>query len=242
MPKMPKQTQDKESGFFPKSRNTFLNAIPWRIAITAITTSVLGPIGGIIAGGILYGNYRRNNVNSQQNDEQTKSNNAQESQQPGIFKKSFFRAVALAIGVSFFPIGTAIAVVLIVADVISNGKLIQATDKMIDTAYDVSRVFVEGMSRLGKAGYSKIMETQKASKNDIEKPRSEYSIDDKNSPLQSANNSFNDNPSSLNKISSNSTEKIEEKDQENSSKEVHGTHAQKLIGQRNNSQSQSAER
>lgn len=239
MPKMPQQTQDKKSGFFSKLGNTVLNAIPWRTTITAITTLVLGPIGGLIAGGVLYGNYRRNNVHSQQNDERTKSNNAKESQQPGVFKKSFFRAAALAVGVSFFPIGIAIAGALIVADAISNGKLIQATDKIVDTAYDVSRGFVEGISHLGKAVYSKIMDTQKASKNDIEKPRPEYSIDDKNSPLQSANNSFNDNPSLLNKISSNSAEKIKEKDQENSSKEVHGTHTQKLAESRNNNQSQS---
>lgn len=78
--------------------------------------------------------YRNNNRT--ENSTATKENRT-ESAKPSFTKEFLFRAGTIVIGFLLGgPIGVAIALGIVAVDVISNGKLIQGAEKVLDAGYD----------------------------------------------------------------------------------------------------------
>lgn len=110
--------------------------------------------------------YRNNNRT--ENSTATKENRT-ESAKPSLTKKFLFRAGTIVIGLLFGgPIGVAIALGIVAVDVISNGKLIQGAEKVLDAGYDALNAVGGKMLNVGKTAFSKIKEAQGLSKRDIE--------------------------------------------------------------------------
>ncbi|WP_265021769.1 hypothetical protein [Wolbachia endosymbiont (group A) of Icerya purchasi] len=152
-----------------------MSYIPWRTALmlAAFAIPVAGPIAGTAVGTFLYGNYRNNNRT--ENSAATKENRA-ESAKPSLTKKFLFRVGTIAIGFLFGgPIGVVIALGIVAVDVISNGKLIQGAEKVLDAGYDALSAVGEEILNVGKTAFSKIKETQELSKRDIEVSDSNHS-------------------------------------------------------------------
>lgn len=156
-----------------------LDYVPWRIALTAAAFAipVAGPIVGTAVGALAYGNYRQNsraeNLASKPDNEESKK----ESAKPGRLKKFLFRACAIAIGFLFGgPIGAAIAGGIVAVDAISNGKLIQGAEKILDAGYDAlgwvkDKILDTGKWVVGKGReYEKMAEEKcnTASSSDVE--------------------------------------------------------------------------
>ncbi|WP_250294749.1 hypothetical protein [Wolbachia endosymbiont of Oedothorax gibbosus] len=175
-----KVTQDKNTGSSTSERDKrekgkktdlgskILNYVPWRTALTlaAFAIPVAGPIAGTAIGAFMYGNYRNNNRTE---NSAAKKENRAESAKPSLTKEFLFRAGTIAIGFLFGgPIGVVIALGIVAVDVISNGKLIQGAEKVLDAGYDALSAVGEKFLNVGKTAFSKIKETQELSKRDIE--------------------------------------------------------------------------
>ncbi|MDG7057063.1 MAG: hypothetical protein LKM43_02855 [Wolbachia endosymbiont of Penenirmus auritus] len=136
-----------------------LDYVPWRTALTiaAFTVPVIGPVAGAVVGALAYGNYRKNNRTK---DEESSKENAK----PGRLEKLLSQAgtIAKRIGViatGFLfggPIGGIIAMVLMVADGISGGKLIQGAEKALDAGYDVLSAAGKGILDAGRQAVDKM--------------------------------------------------------------------------------------
>lgn len=78
-----------------------------------------------------------------------------------------FRVCAIAIGFLFGgPIGAAIAGGIVAVDAVSNGKLIQGAEKVLDAGYDALSAAGKGILNVGKAVFSKTKEAQELSGRD----------------------------------------------------------------------------
>ncbi|MDR2978378.1 MAG: hypothetical protein LBU56_03085 [Rickettsiales bacterium] len=109
-----------------------LDYVSWRTALTvaAFAISVVGPVAGTVVGTLAYGNYRKNNSIE---DEKSSRENAK----PGRLEKLLSKAGTIvirisAVAVGFLlggPIGSIIAIGLMVVDDVSGGKIIQGAKR-----------------------------------------------------------------------------------------------------------------
>lgn len=123
--------------------------IPWRIGLTiaAFLIPIIGPIIGTLVGILAYGHYRKKNrtdstpkpgnENDKSNNEKNKEESKKQSTQPpGLGKKALYRAGAIAAGFMLGgPIGAVIAGIFVAIDIMSNGKVIQGVEKLLDASY-----------------------------------------------------------------------------------------------------------
>ncbi|WP_250294629.1 hypothetical protein [Wolbachia endosymbiont of Oedothorax gibbosus] len=154
-----------------------LDYVPWRIALTAAAFAipVAGPIVGTAVGALAYGNYRQNskaeNPASKSDNEESKK----ESAKPGRLKKFLFRVCAIAIGFLFGgPIGAAIAGGIVAVDAVSNGKLIQGTEKVLDAGYDALSWAKDKTLDAGKSVVDKVRGSEKGVEEKKDGPTHEF--------------------------------------------------------------------
>ncbi|WP_353274291.1 hypothetical protein [Wolbachia endosymbiont (group A) of Ennomos erosarius] len=161
-----------------------LNYVPWRIALTAAAFAIpiAGPIVGTVVGALAYGNYRQNNRTEnpaskfdngpdKSNDKESKK----ESAKPGRLKKFLFRVCAIAIGFLFGgPIGAAIAGGLVAVDAVSNGKLIQGAEKVLDAGYDALSWAKDKTLDAGKSVVDKVRGSEKGVEEKKDGPTHEF--------------------------------------------------------------------
>ncbi|WP_341808191.1 hypothetical protein [Wolbachia endosymbiont (group E) of Neria commutata] len=144
------ESQDVKENKKPGLGSTIRKYTPWRIGLTiaAFFIPIIGPIIGAVVGILAYGHYRKKNRTDstpKPGDENHKSNNNESkeeskketTQPPGLVKKALYRAGAIAAGFMLGgPIGAVIAGIFVAIDIMSNGKIIQGTEKILDACYD----------------------------------------------------------------------------------------------------------
>ncbi|MDR0773682.1 MAG: hypothetical protein LBE46_05220 [Wolbachia pipientis] len=131
---------------------------------------------------LAYGNYRQNsrteNPVSKFNNGPDKSNDKEskkESAKPGRLKKFLFRVCTIAIGFLFGgPIGAAIAGGLVAVDAVSNGKLIQGAEKVLDAGYDALSWAKDKTLDAGKRVVDKVRGSEKGVEEKKDGPTYEF--------------------------------------------------------------------
>lgn len=138
------------------------------IAATIVGFLLGGPIAVLAIGALAYGHYRksnRTNSTSKPGNENDKSNNEknkeeskkQSTQPPGLGKKALYRAGAIAAGFMLGgPIGAVIAGIFVAIDIMSNGKVIQGVEKLLDASYGALSWLGKKALGIGKWAVDKI--------------------------------------------------------------------------------------